>query len=205
MSLTAKTTLNTSNAQFIKSAPSLKDCPEWDYPEMAMVGRSNVGKSSLINALLNRKGLAKTSNTPGKTRLINLYTVNEMWAIADLPGYGYAKVSKTEQQSWQKNMEQYLTRRPNLKLVLLLVDSRIPPQASDTQMAQWLIYHQLPFVVVFTKTDDLKQQALQKRLKTPFLEPLETSLPPIMPVSVKSKQGVSALLPVIGQYLGFTS
>ncbi|MBK8190891.1 MAG: YihA family ribosome biogenesis GTP-binding protein [Vampirovibrionales bacterium] len=150
-------------AEFIKSAPSLADAPVMgDAPEIAFVGRSNVGKSSLINCLTGRKNLAKTSNTPGKTRLINYYWIDNAWFLVDLPGYGYARVSKTEQARWQKSLETYLRQNPRLRLIFLLADGRHGFQPNDIQMAQWLRYHDLPTRVALTKAD----KAAQADLKT---------------------------------------
>ncbi|MDR1171108.1 MAG: ribosome biogenesis GTP-binding protein YihA/YsxC, partial [Bacteroidales bacterium] len=117
-------------AEFVKSSPSLKECPEPDMPEYAFIGRSNVGKSSLINMLCLHGGLAKTSATPGKTRLINHYKINETWYLVDLPGYGYAKVSKSQRKDFDKTLFHYLGKRENLYCVFVLIDSRIPPQAN---------------------------------------------------------------------------
>ena len=151
-------------AHFLISSPTLALCPpSLGLPEFAMVGRSNVGKSSFINALLARKGLAKTSNTPGKTRLINFYHVADALRLVDLPGYGYAKVSKTLQQEWQGHMEQYLLARPNM--VLMLIDSRHPPKESDLQMLNWLQHHARPTQLILTKMDKLKAQEQRESLK----------------------------------------
>lgn len=156
--------LKITEANFITSAPSLKECPTWTLPEIAMVGRSNVGKSSLINKLTNRKGLAKTSNTPGKTRLINFYEINKTFSLVDLPGYGYAKVSHSIQATWQKNLETYLSKRDNLMLIIQLIDARHGPQPNDLQMAAWLASQRLPVLVVMTKVDKLSKNDLSKQL-----------------------------------------
>lgn len=147
-------------AEFLTSAPTLAHCPALgETPEVAFVGRSNVGKSSIINALLGRKNLAQTSNTPGKTRLMNYYLIdNGSLAFVDLPGYGYAKVSKREQQEWQKHLEHYLQERETLKLVILLIDSRHGTKESDALMLDWLQHHDLAVQVVLTKWDKLKQK-----------------------------------------------
>lgn len=150
-------------AEFITSAPTLAHAPELGgIPELVMVGRSNVGKSSFINGMTGRKNIAKTSNTPGKTRLINFYRINNALAMVDLPGYGYAKVSKKEQQHWQKHLESYLLKREELVLVIQLIDSRHGMQANDFQMWQWLQHHGLPTLLVLTKTDKTKQQDVFK-------------------------------------------
>ena len=131
--------------------------PDHNNPEIAFAGRSNVGKSSLINGLLNRKNLARTSSTPGKTITINFYLVNKDFFFVDLPGYGYAKAARTERAKWGKMIEKYLNNRPNLKSVFLLVDSRIPPTADDQQMFNWIVEAGFEPVVIATKTDKLSK------------------------------------------------
>lgn len=146
-------------ASFVKSAPTLRDAPELNgIPEIAFVGRSNVGKSSLINTFLNRKNLAKTSNTPGKTRLMNFYDVSGQYAFVDLPGYGYAKVSKTMQADWQKHLRMYLKKREQLCLVFQLIDARHEPKDTDQAMYEWLMHAELPTQIILTKMDKLKQK-----------------------------------------------
>jgi len=142
------------------------DAPMEKLPEYAFIGRSNVGKSSLINTLTERKNLARTSNTPGKTQALNLYVINESWNIMDLPGYGYARISKRQRAKWERMIYQYLGKRPNLACVFLLVDSRIPPQESDLEFAGWLGGNSIPFVIVFTKTDKLKPSELEENIST---------------------------------------
>jgi len=163
--------VNFRNAVFVKSAPNIKDAPDMGgVPEVLMLGRSNVGKSSLINALVGHKGLAKTSNTPGKTRLMNYFLIDNQLALVDLPGYGYAKVSKIQQQAWQVAFETYMRKREEIKLTLLLIDGRHGPQPSDVQMLDWLAAHNLPVTVILTKLDKInknqyaKQQALTAQL-----------------------------------------
>lgn len=151
-----------TKAKFITSAPSIKECPELNLPEIALIGRSNVGKSSFINAIVNIKGLAKTSNTPGKTKLINLFNINDSFVIADLPGYGFAKVSGKTQNQWQKNLEKYLLNRENLVTLIQLIDSRHPIQANDKQMAEWINYNNLPCFIVATKVDQISKSHIQK-------------------------------------------
>lgn len=145
--------------------------PPGDLPEVALAGRSNVGKSTLLNKLMNRKGLARTSGNPGKTRTLNFYLVNELIHLVDLPGYGYAKVSRSERNQWQKLLEGFLKERKSLNGVLLLVDSRHEAQRSDLQMADWLTHFDVPLVLVATKVDKLSknQQAVQlSRLSKAF-------------------------------------
>lgn len=151
--------------EFITSATSLEDAPLLDGKvELAMIGRSNVGKSSFINGLTRRKRLARTSNTPGKTRLINYYIIDSSWALVDLPGYGYAKVSKLEQRQWAQNIEHYLRNRAGLIGVLQLIDSRHGPQANDQQMNEWLGEAGIEVAVVLTKTDKAKRTQRDKAL-----------------------------------------
>ncbi|MBK7130482.1 MAG: YihA family ribosome biogenesis GTP-binding protein [Crocinitomicaceae bacterium] len=145
-----------NSAEFVISNTDYKRCPNPTRPEYAFIGRSNVGKSSLINMLCNRKSLAKTSSTPGKTQLINHYLINEQWFLVDLPGYGYARVGKSLSKSWQKFITDYLQHRENLMNVYVLIDSRHPTQKIDQEFMRWLGEHQIPFSIIFTKTDKLK-------------------------------------------------
>ena len=139
--------------KLIISAEKLSQCPNFDLPEYPLLGRSNVGKSSFINALANHKKLAKTSNTPGKTRLINFFDFSEKFTIADLPGYGYAKVSKEAQNKWQKYLEEYLLKREQIDCLIQLVDGRHEIQKNDFQMREWVLAYKLPIITVVTKMD----------------------------------------------------
>lgn len=141
------------NGKFIISAEKLSQCPNFDLPEYPLLGRSNVGKSSFINALANHKKLAKTSNTPGKTRLINFFDFSGKFTIADLPGYGYAKVSKEAQNKWQKYLEEYLLKREQIDCLIQLVDGRHEIQKNDFQMRKWVLAYKLPIITVVTKMD----------------------------------------------------
>jgi GTP-binding protein len=168
--------LRVLRAEFVGSAAGPEGYPKAGLPEVALAGRSNVGKSTLINALLNRKGLAKTSGTPGKTRLINFYDVNGRFHLVDLPGYGFARVPAGEKAAWRGRIEGYLTGREHLRLVVVLVDIRHPPAATDRQMIEWLTHHKVPLLVVATKRDKLGRgaamqaaAALQKNLGAPVL------------------------------------
>lgn len=153
-----------TKAEFITSSTSVTMCPPDPIPEYAFIGRSNVGKSSLINMLVERKKLAKTSSTPGKTRLINHFKINDQWFLADLPGYGYAKVSKKERVFFGKMIEQYASRRTNLVCFFVLIDARIPPQQIDLDFIEWLGDSRLPFVIVLTKVDKINQKVKSKNL-----------------------------------------
>lgn len=150
------------SANFVVSNTDVDKCPKTNLPEYAFIGRSNVGKSSLINMLTNNNKLAKTSGKPGKTRLINHFLINEEWYLVDLPGYGFAKVSKSDRKKWEQFIRKYLKYRKNLYCVCLLVDSRHEPQNVDLEFMQWLGENQIPFVIVFTKTDKLKDSELEQ-------------------------------------------
>lgn len=147
------TNLKYMQAKFIVSAEKLSQCPEFELPEFPLLGRSNVGKSSFINGLANHKKLAKTSNTPGKTRLINFFNFSDKFILADLPGYGYAKVSKEAQNRWQKYLEEYLLNRKQIKTLVQLVDGRHEIQKNDFQMREWVDNYNLPIITVVTKMD----------------------------------------------------
>lgn len=188
-------------ALFVKSAPTLKHCPDANRPEYAFIGRSNVGKSSLINMLVERKSLAKTSSTPGKTQYINYFDINESWYLVDLPGLGYAKVSKTKRKAWKENIITYLLNRRNLLSTFLLIDIRVKPQLIDIAFMNWMGENALPFVIVFTKTDKLKTNALKAHLenyKTTLLESWE-ELPQIFLSSAVNKTGKEELLKHINE------
>lgn len=184
------------NPEFIKSTPRWSDCPEPDRPEYAFIGRSNVGKSSLINMLSQRKDLAKTSGTPGKTQLINIFLMQESWYLTDLPGYGYARVSKKQRSSFQKMITEYLTQRPNLINTFVLIDSRIPPQKIDLEFLNWMGENQLPFSMIFTKIDKISSSALQKNLLNYKKEMLKTweSMPQIFTTSTIGRVGREEIL-----------
>ena len=188
-----------SKAEFVKSSSSLKECPNPDLPEYAFIGRSNVGKSSLINMLCLNKGLAKTSATPGKTRLINHYRVNENWYLVDLPGYGYAKVSKNMRRDFDQTLFNYLTRRDNLYCVFVLIDSRIPPQANDLEFLNRLGEFQIAFAIVFTKTDKTTQKQLSGNIKAFKNEMLNIfdELPSCFYTSSPTRQGREEILKFI--------
>ncbi|MCK3682894.1 ribosome biogenesis GTP-binding protein YihA/YsxC [Maribellus sp. YY47] len=152
-------------AQFIVSNTDVEKCPAADRPEYAFIGRSNVGKSSLINMLTNKKTLAKTSGKPGKTRLINHFLIDKEWYLVDLPGYGYAQVPKAERLKWEKMLRNYILKRENLYCLFVLIDSRHPAQKVDLDFMEWLGVSQIPFSIVFTKSDKLKPVELENNLK----------------------------------------
>lgn len=156
--------MEVKSAEFIKSSSDYTQCPAAHMPEYAFIGRSNVGKSSLINKLTNRKSLAKTSQTPGKTQVINHFLINDNWHLVDLPGYGYAQVSKTERKKWGKMIEEYILQRKVLKGVFALIDVRHEPQKKDMEFLEWLGGEGIPFVMVFTKADKLSSNKLPQAL-----------------------------------------
>ena len=147
--------INTHNADILLSAANKSHYPQDDIPEVALAGRSNVGKSSFINTLLNRKNLARTSGKPGKTQLLNFFNIDDKLRLVDVPGYGYARVSKKEREKWGRMIEEYLTSRENLKAVVSLVDFRHEPSADDVQMYEFLKYYEIPVILVATKADKI--------------------------------------------------
>jgi GTP-binding protein len=152
------------SATFIKSSPTLKECPAPTRPEFGFIGRSNVGKSSLINMLTGWSKLAKTSVQPGKTRTINHFSVNDSWFLVDLPGYGYAKVPVKLREKWVKAVEKYILKRKNLVCLFVLLDARHKPQRSDLEFMEFMGMNQIPFARVFTKSDKLTKSALEKSI-----------------------------------------
>ncbi|MEJ5173522.1 MAG: ribosome biogenesis GTP-binding protein YihA/YsxC [Hydrogenothermaceae bacterium] len=180
------------DVKFIKSAVKPEDFPPPDKPEVAVVGRSNVGKSSLINAMFKRS-IAKVSATPGKTRLINFFSFSDDIYFVDLPGYGFASVSKKERLDWQKMIEGYLLKRENLKLVIMLVDSRYPPTNLDFLMKEWLESYNIPYVVVATKADKLNQSEKAK-VKKVVKETLKLDHDDIILTSSKEGTGIGELI-----------
>lgn len=157
--------MKVNSSDFIISAVGPDQYPDDALPEIALAGRSNVGKSSLINKMINRKNLARTSSTPGKTQHMNYYLINEMMYFVDFPGYGYAKVSKTQRATWGKMVEKYLSERDTLRLVLLIVDLRHSPTSNDKMMFDWLKHYDLPMCVVATKADKIPKSRWQKHIK----------------------------------------
>ena len=188
------------NSKFVKSLVYLKDKPDIKLPEIACVGRSNVGKSSLINSLLNRKKLVQVSKSPGKTKLINYFEINKNFYIVDLPGYGFAKVSHSEKNLWKKMIENYLLKSSDLKLVLTLTDVRHGPQKSDLALIEWLEHKKIPFYVIATKTDKLSKTKLQNNLNK-FYRKHQIIKNRFLPYSSVTKQGREELLQIIGEVL----
>ena len=174
--------------------------PENLLPEFAFAGRSNVGKSSLINKLVNRKALARTSSQPGKTQTINFFLLNGEFYFVDLPGYGYAKVSKELQAKWGKMIERYLTRSRQLRLIFLLVDIRHEPSAGDKQMYEWVKSNEIPAVIIATKADKINRSQLQKQLAM-IRKELGGAKEPIIPFSKETGQGYDEVWKVMEEYL----
>ena len=189
------------NSQFVISAPTVEKCPKDNKPEYAFIGRSNVGKSSLINMLCNHKGLAKTSATPGKTLLINLFLVNREWYLVDLPGYGYAKRAKSVQDQLQRMISSYILQRQQLVNVFVLIDIRHDPQKIDREFIDWLGVSSVPFSIVFTKADKLgpvKARQNAERWMESLRDTWET-LPPYFITSSEKKTGRQEVIDYIGQ------
>ena len=188
-------------AEFVKSSGKWQDCPEPNLPEYAFIGRSNVGKSSLINAMMNHKDLAKTSQTPGKTQLINHFLVNESWYLTDLPGYGYARVSKSLRKDFEKLITNYILNRKNLVNLFVLVDSRHTPQKIDLEFIEWCVENGIPFSIVFTKADKLKPNAAISNVENYQAELLKTweDLPETYVTSAEKKVGTDEILNFISK------
>ncbi|MCK9421341.1 MAG: GTP-binding protein [Bacteroidales bacterium] len=228
------------NIEFLCSSPSLRDCPRQELPEFAFIGRSNVGKSSLINMIVNRKGLAKVSGTPGKTRLINHFLVKSSiqdtrykiqdtgsgakqpfilhrersdhascilhpfsWFLVDLPGYGFAKLSKVQREKFEGVIRNYLENRENLALTFLLIDARLEPQKIDLEFMNWLGDHDIPFVILFTKIDKLSKSQLTVHLNSykNILSGYWEELPLIISTSAKTRYGCEEVLGKVGEVL----
>ena len=193
--------MNIKTAEFSLSAPMVSMCPKDTKPEYAFIGRSNVGKSSLINMLTNNKKLAKTSATPGKTLLINHFIINKEWYLVDLPGYGYAKRSKTEVAKLDQMIRGYILQREQLVNVFVLVDIRLEPQQIDLEFIDWLGQSGIPFAIVFTKADKLTANKANQSVEAYKKKLLETweELPPVFLTSAEKKQGRDEVLDYIEQ------
>ncbi|MXO32838.1 ribosome biogenesis GTP-binding protein YihA/YsxC [Apibacter sp. B2912] len=191
--------MNIYSAEFIKSSKLIEDCPEGNKPEYAFIGRSNVGKSSLINMLTNKKGLAKTSSTPGKTQLINHFLINDNWYLTDLPGYGYAKASKTNRAEFSKMIEKYVLSRKNLVNLFVLIDARHLPLKIDIDFINWLGESGIPFSLIFTKLDKVTQKEFSFNFKKYSQELRKTwdDLPEMFKSSSEKKIGKEEILSFI--------
>jgi GTP-binding protein len=190
-----------TSAEFISSFADVAKCPPPDKPEFAFIGRSNVGKSSLINMLTNSRKLAKTSVTPGKTQTINHFLINNSWYLVDLPGYGYASVSKSTREGFGKMIEDFVLKRKNISCLFVLIDARLEPQANDLNFIQWAGSKDVPLALVFTKIDKLRRNELQKNLKQ-YEKTLLTyweELPTIILTSSVEKDGKDELLLLIDE------
>lgn len=183
-------------AEFVSSVADVKKSPAPDKPEFAFIGRSNVGKSSLLNMLTSRKNLAKTSNRPGKTQTINHFIINNLWYLVDLPGYGYASVSKEKRAGFGKIIENYVLKRENLQCLFILLDSRLEPQRIDLEFIQWTGEKEIPLCLVFTKSDKLTRNELNRsiNLYKSTLQKNWDELPPLFITSATSKMGKENLL-----------
>jgi len=191
-------------AKFMLSAPNLKGCPAAsNTTEFAFIGRSIVGKSSLINMLCNHKDLAKISSKPGKTRMINFFMINNAWHLVDLPGYGYAKVAKTQREKWEIETRNYLLRREDLLHIFLLIDSRIPPQVIDIEFMEWLSKNQRPFSILFTKCDKLSSNKVRATIQAYQAELSKrwTELPLALLTSAETKRGKEEILQIIEEII----
>jgi GTP-binding protein len=189
------------SAEYLISNPDWEKCPKPDLPEYAFIGRSNVGKSSLINMLANHEKLAKTSGTPGKTQLINHFIINKNWYLVDLPGYGFAKVSQSQRRQWSQMIENYLRKRTNLVNVFVLIDSRHEPQAIDIEFVNQLGEWQIPFSLVFTKADKSTQLEVARNVKA-FLNKLRENwefLPAHYVTSTVKKMGREKILDFVDE------
>jgi len=194
--------MHIKSAQFVISNSDVEKCPPSLLPEYAFIGRSNVGKSSLINSICNKKRLAKTSSRPGKTQLINHFLINDNWYLVDLPGYGYARASKTQKKVFQSFITEYFLKRKQLMNAFLLIDLRHKPQIIDLNFMQWLGANQIPFSLVFTKADKLKPKVLEKNIKDYTSEMLAKAweeLPPVFVTSSLQRTGGEELLNYIDQ------
>lgn len=188
-------------AEYLQSAVDWRKCPSPTLPEYAFIGRSNVGKSSLINMLTNNRSLAKTSSKPGKTQTINHFLIDKSWYLVDLPGYGYAGVSKTQREKWVVMIDQYLTQRENMQLVFVLIDSRLEPQNNDINFINKLGENGVPFALVFTKTDKISNSKVQRNVQLFKNKMLETweEIPPYFLTSAETGKGREELCDYISE------
>ena len=199
-----------NKATYLISSPGYEQCPKLEQPEYAFIGRSNVGKSSIINAICNQKNLAKTSGTPGKTQLINHFEVMsstskgpwDKWYIVDLPGYGFAKVSQSSRRRWEQMIENYLRKRPNLNRVFVLIDSRHAPQKIDLEFIEQMVKWEIPYTLIFTKSDKEKPGVVARNVQSMFdtLKERLPFLPQGFVTSAEKKEGVAEVVACIDQY-----
>jgi len=191
--------VNISSAIFDRSAPDLDSCLDESLPEFAFIGRSNVGKSSLLNMLSGRKDLARVSTTPGHTKLINFFTINKTWRLVDLPGYGFAQAPRKDRSRFNQAVGEYLQQRPNLCCVFALIDSGLPPQEMDVEFVEWLTSNSVPFVLVFTKIDRVNRAVTLANIEafTARISGWFEQLPAIFTCSATTRQGREKLLGVI--------
>jgi len=196
--------MNIKSATFTKSFPHFSEMPNSQLPEFAFIGRSNVGKSSLINMITQRKNLAKTSSKPGKTRLINAFDINGTWTLIDLPGYGFAKVSKKKRQGFGDMITKYLEKRRQLMCAFVLIDSRIPPQAIDLEFLEWCVVKEVPIALIFTKCDKLKKTARdiqRETFKATLFERGWEEVPMAIDTSAVKHEGREEILSLISDLL----
>ena len=188
-----------NEVEFIGSYDREQACPKENKPEFAFIGRSNVGKSSLINMLTGRTNIARVSKSPGKTQLINYFLVNDLWYLVDLPGYGYAKISKKKREAWEKMIERYLVTRRNLVTAFILLDSRLPLQKIDLEFINWMGERNIPFNIVYTKIDKIKKSELKGNIKRIESELLKywNYLPESFITSAETNQGKETLIEYI--------
>ncbi len=193
--------MHIKSAEFVMSNSEVAKCPKDRLPEYAFIGRSNVGKSSLINMLMQRKSLAKTSGRPGKTQLINHFLINKNWYLVDLPGYGYARVSKSSKKTFQKFITDYFEKREQMLLAFVLVDCRHEPQPIDLEFMQWMGESEVPFAIAFTKADKLKPNALERNIEAYTTKMLETwvEMPQYFITSASDSTGRDEVLNYINQ------
>ncbi len=199
-----------NKATYLISSPGFEQCPKLEQPEYAFIGRSNVGKSSIINAICNQKNLAKTSGTPGKTQLINHFEIMssnakgtwDKWYIVDLPGYGFAKVSQSSRRRWEQMIENYLRKRPNLNRVFVLIDSRHTPQKIDLEFIEQMVKWEIPYTLIFTKSDKEKPAVVARNVAAMFdiLKQHLPFLPQGFVTSAEKKAGVEEVVACIDQY-----
>ncbi|MEQ8579650.1 MAG: ribosome biogenesis GTP-binding protein YihA/YsxC [Balneola sp.] len=189
-------------AKFITSATKIEECPPDEFPEVCFAGRSNVGKSSLINAIVNRKNIARTSNVPGKTQQMNYYQIGEDCFFVDLPGYGFAKVPKKERERWGRNIRQYLSERQSLRLILSVIDARHEPSALDQDFFYWLASNEMPFCVLMSKADKLSNNkfAQSKKAVKNILAEMNIEVP-ILGYSASSRKGIPEIQELIQDFI----